>query len=288
MSYPRDLVLWKLSRVLKQARWDGAVTAAVAGRRVGLTASEVYKIEAGTLLPRLDTAEGLLEVYKGAASLRAAVAGLVAKGGMAPPWWFANRSVLSPGEHLYLSMESEAIRIRYYDPVVLPAVLQTDVYAADLYAWRPGVTVDQVTRLVRLHRDRRTLGRARPARFEVVVDETVLHRLTVPGLAHTQPLDQLLSGLHGTGCSVRTLPTAAGLHPASATGGFTIFDLPDIAPGVPAPTVVYRPDVDKPVLLDTDEAVEPYLNIWSALEATAEDPRRDLGSLHGEHAKEWT
>lgn len=272
MAYPRDLVLWRLARLLKQARWDATITVVIAAQRVGIAPSTMYAVEAGTLLPGPGTAKALLEVYEATVVLRAAVARLVADGEKAPPWWFADRSVLPPGEGLHLGMEHAAGRIRYYDPIVLPAVLQTDAYAAALYACHPRVTAEQVIRRVGLHRRRRALAGAGRARFDVVVDETVLQRLTAPGFAHARQLDQLLTEADAAGCSVWILPTAAGLHPAFATGGFTIFDFPDIAPGVPTPTVVYRPNVDGAVFLDSAEAVEPYLDIWAALEVMAEEP----------------
>ncbi|GAB7043968.1 MULTISPECIES: Scr1 family TA system antitoxin-like transcriptional regulator [Catenuloplanes] len=184
MSYPRDLVLRKLSRLLKQAHWDAAVTVGVAAQWVRAAPSTMYAIEAGTLLPGPDTAEALLEVYETPAVLRAADTGLVADGEKSPPWWFADRSVLQPGEGLHLSMEQAARHLRYYDPTVLPAMLQTDAYAMALHARHPRVTAEQVRRRAGVQRRRRALAGTGRARLDSVVNETAPQRLTAPGVAH--------------------------------------------------------------------------------------------------------
>lgn len=196
------------------------------------------------------------------------------------PWWYPDRRVMPPGTGLSFDMEAAAIRIRCYDPTMVPALLQTDGYAEAVYAGHPDATAERVARRLTMHRRRRATAERAATRLDVVVDEAVLDRLLSSGATvATRQLAHLPAAVRQPGRTLRVVPTTTGPHGGLVAGPFTIFDFPDLVDGVPAPTIVYRPSIDGAVYLDTDETVEPYLAVWESLTAIGMNSHRNAEVL---------
>ena len=85
------------------------------------------------------------------------------------PGWF---------ERDWLPVEREAVSLRWWEPMLIPGLLQTERYARALFeAWQPGCSQEDLEALVAGRLDRqRILDRDMPPDLRVVLDEQVLHR----------------------------------------------------------------------------------------------------------------
>jgi hypothetical protein len=110
-------------------------------------------------IPELDTRGGLTRLWN---SLRP---GMRLR---AYPGWF---------QRWVTDVEDKATLLRWFEPQVLPGLLQTEGYARALLADRIGATAEEVEESVSARMQRQgILARAKPPELWVVIDEAVLHR----------------------------------------------------------------------------------------------------------------
>ena len=192
-------------------------------------------------------------------------------------WWKEFSDVLSDSVDVFLDYESGASVMRIYTALVLPALLQTDAYAAQVVQnLAPHLDRDGVAKLVEVRmRRQQVLLADEPARLLCVVDEAAIRRAAATG-SPTDARDQLLhlrEISRRKNVSLRILPLDAGLHPA-VMGTFTVFQFSD--------------DIDRDVVnvesltgeryLEEQSSVLTYLRLFDAVSPLALDntESRDL------------
>jgi DNA-binding XRE family transcriptional regulator len=85
----------------------------------------------------------------------------------ADPGWFQEWS----------QKENEATSLRWYEPLLIPGLLQTEQYARAVIRTRPGDTDEHINEMVATRIERQViLTREKPPMLWVVIDEGVLHR----------------------------------------------------------------------------------------------------------------
>lgn len=130
-------------------------------------------------------------------------------------------------------MESKAVKIRSFEPLVIPGLIQVPPYAAALMrAKNPAVPDLSVSRWVDMRMKRQhALTQHAPVRFEAIVDEHVLSCPVGDGETMRQQFDHLLKMIKMDNVELRILPsgTCTGLE-----GAFEVFDLQS-----PYPKVAY-------------------------------------------------
>jgi transcriptional regulator with XRE-family HTH domain len=140
----------------------------------------------------------------------------------------AYREHLTAGLVQYLQFETEATAVRYYSPVVVPGILQTEAYAQAIYASYEDLDEATVkTRIeVRLRRRQQVLYRPDPPKYLAILDESVLLREVGGPAVMGQQLLELLRVMAETNIMVRIVPFRAAAAIA-LLGPFTILDLGD-------------------------------------------------------------
>jgi transcriptional regulator with XRE-family HTH domain len=157
-------------------------------------------------VPELDTRGGLARLWE---NLRK---GLRNK---AIPGWFR------PWAHV----EAEAATLRWWEPLVIPGLFQTEDYARAILAAEPGADPDIIDEHVSGRMERQAiLDRVDAPQIWSVVDEAVLHRRIGDNKIMRDQLEHLADLSTRPKIGVQIVPSPVGAH-AGLLGAFIIADL---------------------------------------------------------------
>jgi DNA-binding XRE family transcriptional regulator len=129
--------------------------------------------------------------------------------------------------------EDKAVVLRWWEPLLIPGLLQTPEYARALFrAWEIADSDDGLEEHVTGRIARQAiLDRTGPPKLSVVIDETVLYRCVGgPKVMHDQ-LVKLAEMGERPGISVQVIPADAGAH-IGLLGAFAIADIGDGSAGI--------------------------------------------------------
>ncbi|MEO3749963.1 helix-turn-helix transcriptional regulator [Streptomyces sp. B6B3] len=214
----------KLGGELRRLRDRAGLTAEEVGAELGCHNSKITRVETAKRACTKRDFEALMNLYEVPDDKRAELAQLMIRGRQrVPPWWDAYADVISANYAEFLAYEAEAVRCYEYQPLLIPAQLQTEDYARAVTAVSfLALGPDQVEGLVevRMRRQQR-LHEEAPLALEAVVTEAAL-RLLVGGSetmrAQLRHLRQVSALSH---VSIRVIPFDAG-EKAACTGAFTL------------------------------------------------------------------
>ncbi|MFE9468611.1 helix-turn-helix domain-containing protein [Streptomyces virginiae] len=182
-------------------------------------------------------------------------------------WWHAYGDI---PQSLYIGLETDAASVRAYEPLVIPALLQTPAYAhAVIGESIPLLTAEEAgTRLkVRLRRQHRIYDPAGRLRLWVVLDESVLRRVVGSPDVMREQLEHLNALGAEPNITVQVLPLAVGAHPG-LSGQFSIVGFADS----PEAGVVYLERFASDLCLEKPSDVRHYSVMYGHLQAQALDP----------------
>lgn len=163
-------------------------------------------------VPQLDTRDGLARLWK---NLRKGLRHRVT------PGWFQP----------WPRIEAGATILRWYEPLLVPGLLQTEEYARAILAVEPGTRPDDLDDRVAARMERQAiLDRADAPQLWCVLDEFVLHRCIGGARVMHDQLEHLADVAERPQTSVQVIPASAGEH-AGLLGAFIVADL-DGAPGM--------------------------------------------------------
>ncbi|NYI05144.1 helix-turn-helix domain-containing protein [Allostreptomyces psammosilenae] len=262
----------RLGLELRQLRRNRGWTLEEAAKRLEYSVASLSKIENGRqrisprVLPFIFDAYGL-EIPE----QRAAIVQLTREASR-KNWWQAYKGVVSDPFDDYLSLESTAVGLNAYTPVVIPGLLQTEEYArAVTEASRAWENRDDIERFVQVRMARQEVLRGdHPLRLWVVLSESVLRqRVGGPAVMRAQ-LEHLAATVHAMPhVIVQVLPFEAGAH-AGMDGPFTLlrFDA--------GSDVVCIESMRASLYLEQSDEVELYAQTFDHLSAAALTARQSL------------
>lgn len=163
-----------------------------------------------------------------------------------------------------IRIETEAVSLCSYQPLLVPGLLQTGDYArAVIQAGNSQLTTDEVDHLVRTRMARQALlSRFRPPSFSAIVDEMVLRRAVgEPGVMPGQ-LRHLLTMTARPHVDVRVVPFNVGENPG-LDGPFMILDFAN------QPSLEYVETRGTGALLEDQPVIESARVAWQELLAVA-------------------
>jgi transcriptional regulator with XRE-family HTH domain len=191
---------------------------------------------------------------------------------------------LSDAFKTYLEFESSALRIRTFEPLLIPGILQTRDYAVSVVRAYSPADMDEslIQQRVEARRRRQDLLEVPDApEFYFIIDEAALHRLvgieadgagpdTMPEqLEHLKKLNQRPN------VRIQVVRYSAGAH-RGLTGPFYHLELP---PEIQLPDLVYLENArGDAVRYENDDETRQYLQTFFDLEevATPEEALDDL------------
>ena len=194
----------------------GFATQEALAAKLGYERPSVSKAEAGIRVP----SNGLLRAWVDACGLDAGLFGDLAElaravDGRMPP---------EPGD--WQELESRAWFISTWQPLVIPALLQTSDYARALAAAAQRAPVEADAVAEALTNRQAVLYRAEPPHVVAVLDESVLHRLVGSRVTMYDALTSLAETSARPNVSVHVLPGDQGAA-GGLFGPFTVAELDD-------------------------------------------------------------
>jgi transcriptional regulator with XRE-family HTH domain len=195
-------------------------------------------------------------------------------------WWDSFGEAMGPRQRLYADLESGASAIREYNQTAIPGVLQTPGFTWALVeldkSEGPINYVPERMAQARLQRQR-TLLRPDGPTYDIILDEVVVRRLTVPPAVLRAQLAHLIDVVSAEpGLTVQVLPFDArivgGLLPKST---FALYTFPD--PEDPQMAVVDTATTD---LVHTESSeVARYTGHYERLRRSSLSPADSLALL---------
>lgn len=219
-----DLGAW-LGEKLREARIAAGYTSQDQfARELGFDRTVIVKAETGARPPSEDVAAKIAEMFPDLCNgLYVHLAAIARKSNGPIPGWFAD----------WTEAEKTAAVIKWWEPLLIPGLLQTPEYARTLFhAWEMARTGDELEELVNARMARQTIfDRADPPKFWAVIDETVLYRsIGGPKVMHDQ-LTRLSEMAERPGVTIHVIPARAGAH-IGLLGAFAIASFEADAPGI--------------------------------------------------------
>jgi transcriptional regulator with XRE-family HTH domain len=261
----------QLGRLLRQAREEAGMNLEATAEELEWSRAKMYRLEGGMTAIRTHDAVLMCKLYGASDDLTEVLIGL-AKASKGRGWWHAYGDVIPGWFELYVGMEAAASRIRHYEPLLIPGLLQTSEYAAAVFETKPGRTPSEVAQKVALRMERqKLLSRRNPVApvLEVIVDEAVLRRPIEDKDAWQRQLAHLVNVARAANVNVRVLPLATGPHRASIAGSFILLDFPAVGTRPAEPPTVYSESLTGSIYLDKPAEVKAYAEAWLSLQELA-------------------
>ncbi|GAA1994488.1 helix-turn-helix transcriptional regulator [Nocardiopsis rhodophaea] len=215
--------------------------------------------------------EVLLDIYKVTDPEQRQAYVTLAKQARQRGWWVGYSDVLGKGA--YVGLEIEASRIRTYQALLIPGLLQTAGYARSAMRSAGITDTDEIQRHVEARMLRKQiLGNPDSPRVWAIIDEAALRK--IPPEIREEQIRYLLD-VQRPEVGVQVLPDSAGLHAATA-GSFVILDFPE------DPSVVYREDILASAFYEDPREISRCEVIYDHVHASAlsvEDSRAFLEAL---------
>lgn len=183
-------------------------------------------------------------------------------------WWAPWTDVVPDWLKTFVGLEGLADTCLIYEPLVIPALLQTEAYALGVTAGNLRVRPDHDERTVSLRMERqRRLFDETPLRLTVMLEEAALWRPIGGAEVMRAQLRHLLDLGERDNVELRVLPTAIGAHDA-LVGPFTVLDFAE------AQSIAYVELVNGAVYVQDQAQVQGYDRTVRRLREVALSPEQ--------------
>lgn len=197
----------------------------------------------------------------------------IAREGRRKGWWAQYNGILTAGFQERLSIESDAVRIHAFQPLLVPGLLQTVEYATEtIRSVDRDATKEEIQSYVEVRRNRQEiLARDNAPQYVCVLDEAVLRREIGGPVVMAGQLQKLMEINNPPRLTIQVVPFGQGWH-AGLDGAFNIYSYPD-----PMDLdVVNLEYLDGALYLEEDEPVDRYKLAFDGLRASALASRQSM------------
>jgi transcriptional regulator with XRE-family HTH domain len=241
--------------------------------RLGFDRTVITKAETGDRPPTVDVLAAWCQACRLDVELFGRLGTLARRADGSVPAWF---------EDWVRDIEAAAATLRWFEPLLVPGLLQTEPYARALYETRVGLSTDDINALVAARLARQgILAREEPPMLWVILDEGVVRRPVGGHDVMAEQVRLLHEAAYRPTIRIEIIPAAIGAHDGLA-GAFIIADLPG-QPGAAA----YREGARQGQVVTGREQVTDLMTCWDTLRSEAIS-RSDSLALLEEAAKSWT
>jgi transcriptional regulator with XRE-family HTH domain len=211
----------ELGARLRGFRIEHGLTVEHVANELLCSATKISRLETGTRRPSLRDVRDLCTLYALDEQTSAELMGL-ARGAREPAWWAQYDDLdLDP----LIGLEQEAAAITCYSMSYIPGLLQTASYAAGIIktiAPKMETRIAEQRLEVRMRRQQ-VLEKANSPRYDVLLDEAVMHRgVGGPDVMAAQ-LDRVLEVMRRSQVTVHVIPFSAGAY-AALEGYFSLLE----------------------------------------------------------------
>jgi transcriptional regulator with XRE-family HTH domain len=271
----------ELGAELKNLRTKKGMTLEEVRDEVDLSVSKLSRLENGIRGAKLVDVAALLVLYRVGGRRRDELLELC-EGADKTGWLQRFGTNLPPVLKSLVNQESEAVKIRNFETMYIPGLLQTDEYTRAVLQASPTVPENEIEERIAARRARQViLSRERPPVFESIITESAL-RCPVGGpIVMAGQLRWLVERARRPHISVRVLPTSIGAH-AGMAGPFVIMDFRGV------PSVVHLENKTSSLSLDEKPETDAYKKVYDQLNEDAlseEDSVAFIATLANEIAE---
>jgi transcriptional regulator with XRE-family HTH domain len=271
----------ELGEALRVLREEANLSVRTAGARIDASASKISRLENGKNAVAIDDVAALLAVYQVTGPRRRKLLDL-AREADHRGWWQRNAPTFADRQETLMSLESRALAITSFEPVIIPGLLQTGEYTRAIMV-ESGILDDSdienrmVTRLQR----HSVLLRRQPPGLLAIIDELALRRVIGGRDVLRRQLEHLIEMAQRPNIVIRVLLNADRGHAAIN--------------GTP---VVFLENLTSSLFLEEWEEIQQYETVTRELLNQALDPaqsavylteqvrRLDTGAAHDDLAPE--
>ncbi len=269
-----------LGRTLLHLRNQTRLTRAQVAASTDVSSSTLGRIENGELGVKIRQGDlrDLLELYKASVADKELVLGLgtAIRNSATAPWWIDQLQGIPDWFTERVALEEAAQQIREYAAENVIGLLQTEAYARSLIYLATGGDQKKTDAKVKIRMDRqKLLDQPQPPKLEVILNESVLHRIAGSGDPARDQLQHLLDVTQRSNVTLALLPYSAGIHGGmAAAGGFSILNFPvdSITKEPREPTYVYFDSLTGSMSFTKDIEVQAYDRAWQDMASKAENP----------------
>ncbi|HKT06216.1 MAG TPA: helix-turn-helix transcriptional regulator [Rugosimonospora sp.] len=266
----------QLGRELRRLREDAGLLAEALAERLHCSPSRVSRIETARIRIGPGTVHEILDALGVHGDERARLVAL-AREAEEPGWWQAYTDALPLPYATYISLESEAVSLKAFEPTLVYGLLQTREYARAVI--EPGARHQQPSEVAarieaRLARQR-VLTKPDPVRLHVVLDEAVLHHAVGGHEVLRAQLQRLVELARRPNVTIQVLPFEKSSALVFFPGPVVIMGFPD----PDAPPVMYLESVATDLYVERPETVQAHLDLYDRLVEQALSPSRSIRKI---------
>lgn len=258
----------RLARELTALRKAANLTIEELAKLIGESRSKVQRLEGGTVRPKEADVLKILDALQVSDEKWTQIYE-IAREAAERGWWAPTAAQMGERQALFANLEAGAATIREYQCPYVPGLLQTEEYARALtqyddLTWVKSALIEPEAMVRGRINRQRMLRRANGPTYEVVIDELVIRRPTVPAPVLASQLRRLAKPEERV--RVYVLPTCTEIEAFSVPrSAFSIYTYPDPGDG----TVVMVDSVTTDLVLTDREHVQRYELLYERLRKAA-------------------
>jgi transcriptional regulator with XRE-family HTH domain len=254
----------RLGNALKRARDHAGKTQDEAAVIIDAAASKISRLELGQSGIKLTDLALLLDFY-GVSGEQADWMRDLARAGRQRGRWSGYRTVIPDWFRAYVDLEADASEIRWYQPEVVPGILQTEAYIHAMNTTaHPRITDEEVNRQVKVRLERQAVLDQPGTTLSFILSESALRRNIGDATIMRQQLIYLAEAAERPNVELQVLPFDAQTFGA-AWIGFTILRFDHDATS----DVIYVETYTDGDYRDSQDDVQAYTALWNRLQAAA-------------------
>jgi transcriptional regulator with XRE-family HTH domain len=257
----------ELATALRRRREALDLTAATVAQELGFSTSKISRIETGDRMVSTEDLDALCDLYNIDRRERTRLHKL-AEESRKPGWWQKLDLIYSD----YIGLEATATCIQQYMSESVPSLLQSAEYAESLERGHHPHSSERIIRErveAKIQRQE-ILRRADPPKVEIVMSESVLHRVVGGTDQWRRQLRRMIELIESTRADVRVVAFEAGWHAGMDTS-FTIMSFVEAVKDV-----VYCEFVHGDAYLDAPKELEGYRETFTRTQDSALDEQASL------------
>ncbi|WP_329083568.1 helix-turn-helix domain-containing protein [Streptosporangium sp. NBC_01469] len=240
----------RLATELRRLREAAGLTMEEVAQSLDMSRATISRLETGkTARPRPRDIRDILKLYKVGDLQQEAVMDL-ARGARERGWWEQYKGVFTG---TYVGLEAEASSIDTFEPLVIPGLLQTSAYAAELVRASLADPAEIDKRVEARMRRQEILQRPNPPRYRAIIDEAALLRPVGDTEVMRDQFRKLIDTCSLEHVTIQVMPMSAGPH-IGLWGQFVILGFPESTDQ----NVVYIETPTDNLYLEEPEHLERY------------------------------
>jgi hypothetical protein len=226
--------------------------------------SKLIRIERGPVGISVTDVRALLQHYRVTDTARVDALVDMARASKKPAWWHKYREFYSPQFITFIGLEASSTRVRQYQGLVVPGLLQQRDYGGALIGSR---TTDpqRIERALDVRMSRQQLLERDGHESYFILDESVLYRMLGSPEVMRAQLRHLIELGSRPNVNIQVVPFSVGPH-KGMKGSFELLEMSDSQDDY---AVLLEAPYEDHLIEDTSEETREYVNIFLELERIA-------------------